>query len=56
MRRRVSVVLLTFTVFWLALTVVAFVLGHWIAGVVALLLTAGGAASMAYRWRNPARS
>jgi len=51
--RRVSVVILNFTGFWLILTVVAFALGHWVAGVISALITVAGGAGLTYRWRNP---
>jgi hypothetical protein len=55
MRHRTSVVFLTFTAFWLVLTVVAFALGHWAAGGISLVITAVGAAGLGYRWQNPLR-
>ena len=55
MAHRVSAVLLTFTVFWLVLAVVAFAVGHWAAGAISLVITAVGGAGLTYRWRNPLR-
>jgi membrane protease YdiL (CAAX protease family) len=54
--RRISVVFVNFTLFWLTLTVVAFALGHWEAGVVCVVVTLGGGAGLAYRWRKPVDS
>lgn len=46
-------VFLTFTGFWLILTVTAFAVGRWAFGVVAFVLAVAGCAYTGYRWRNP---
>jgi DsbC/DsbD-like thiol-disulfide interchange protein len=51
--RRVSVVILNFTAFWLVVTVVAFVLGHWVAGAISFVMMILGFAGLRYYWRNP---
>jgi hypothetical protein len=51
--RRVSVVVLNFTGFWLVLAIIAFAMGHWAAAVISLALAAVGGGYIGYRWRNP---
>lgn len=52
---RLSLYFLMLTGFWLILTVVAFALGHWQAGVISALITVAAGAGLRYRWRNPLR-
>jgi hypothetical protein len=54
--RRVSIVILNFTGFWLVLAIIAFAVGHWTAGLISLVLAAVGGAFIGYRWRNPTPS
>jgi hypothetical protein len=54
--RRVSIVILNFTGFWLVLAIIAFAVGHWTAGAISLVLAAVGGVVIGYRWRNPTPS
>ena len=51
--RRFPVGITCFTLTWLVLTIVAFALGHWVAGGICLALTVAQGALVRYRWHHP---
>ena len=53
MRRRFPVGISCFTLTWLVLTIIAFTLGHWVAGGICLALTVAQGALLRYRWHHP---